>query len=82
MNNKDIAKETVEKLQEKAGGVPNCPFCNNNQWTVSDTITLTSSIDIETKKINPSNGIPGVSMSCKNCGFTASINPKVINIIE
>lgn len=83
MTGREIAERTMKKLRQAIGGqYPACPFCSNRNWSVSDTITLTSSFDPATGAVDPTSGVPGVSLTCDNCGYTASVNPKALGVLD
>lgn len=82
MTGREVAERTVKKLRQAVGGYPACPFCSNRNWSVSDQITLTSSFDPETGGVDPASGVPGVSLTCDNCGYIASVNPKALGVLE
>lgn len=81
MNNREVAEKTLEVLNKKLHNNITCPFCSSNSWIVSDQISLTGTINMENNSVNPGSGMPGVNIICRNCGYTASFNPKALGIV-
>lgn len=83
MKGREVAEETVKLIQHKLGDrAPQCPMCSNNNWEAADRISMSSTLKPAEGKVNTTNGIPGVVLTCQCCGFNASFNPQTLGIVD
>lgn len=75
MTGKKVVEDTVKKIQSEIGSSPTCPICNNNSWSIADTVGIQGTIDPANKKVNPASGTASVQFNCNTCGFIALFNP-------
>lgn len=58
-----------------------CPLCDNNNWTISDTVFQSIEFDYRGILINGAS-YPVVPLTCSACGNTYFINALVAGLID
>lgn len=58
-----------------------CPFCGSRDWTVHDELSLMSTVEGSTHRIDPAHGAPVVQITCNQCAFTAAFSATRIGMV-
>lgn len=71
-------KERIVKWVSDKCGVMRCTCCGMPNWEVAPIAALPIAIDLHTTRFFYSQGIPFVTVTCRNCGHTLFFNTVVI----
>ena len=75
---KKIIQENFKKHWENK----KCPFCKNNNWTLSETILELREFEGGGLNIGKSQIMPVISLICDTCSNTIFLNAIKLGIIE
>ena len=73
-------QERVKKWLKDRCGQMRCFCCGNAQWTLWDVPSILIAFDTHTTRFHYHEGIPQITLACKNCGYLVSFATAVVGL--
>jgi predicted nucleic-acid-binding Zn-ribbon protein len=76
-----VNRDVVAKWLESHAPRMSCSCCGLKNFTVDESVAMTSSLADTKGRINYLAGVPLVSLVCSNCGHVAFFSAKMLGVI-